>query len=178
MKEMIRTLYQAAEALPDLLADRSKWQSSYLDLHQPAIERVWIFWKSFGVYLQRTHPCPADTALLFPNPSPMAVAICGGYYELGFGCAAPDDPPPEVHGPFVLGTGTVYELILDSEWTYVRPVTHPCYSLMVTEKPFRPKTDDEGKRELKEEEKSSLFQFFQQPEVQVALLGDVKRAIK
>jgi hypothetical protein len=176
---MLSVLAEAAEALPQLLADRGCWSSLYVDFHPPIVERLWTPFGKYRLHLHKIYPCTREEALFHPHPWPSAMMVCGGFYETGTGCGKPKGKPPQVHGPTILATGSVYQMADPSEWHYVRPINHPCFCMMVTGEPFpssrKPKKHD--LRPLTETEANSLFSFFDQHDVQIMIQGDTKRAL-
>jgi hypothetical protein len=63
---VLDTLEAVERELPHLLRDESAWKSVLVDYHPPTVERLWLPWGGYRVYLHCIHPCPPGTALFHP----------------------------------------------------------------------------------------------------------------
>jgi hypothetical protein len=158
---MLDILLAVEKELPGLLQDESIWRSVYVDYHPPVVERLWLRWREFRIYLHRIHPCSAGQALFHPHPWPSAMRILSGTYEMAVGYGKGETLPPvaalmQAEGNFR------YEMTDPDAWHYVRPVGEPTLSLMVTGKPWdrwAPKSD-KTLSPLKYEQAKELFHLF------------------
>jgi hypothetical protein len=160
---MLTILSAVEKELPVLLKDESAWRSVYVDYHPPTVERLWLNWREFRVYLHRIHACPPREALFHPHPWPSAMRILSGAYEMAVGYGKGEAPPPIA--ALVLAEGNFrYEMTDPDAWHYVRPIGGPTVSLMVSGKPWErwaPKSE-KAFHPLNAEQCKEIFQFFRQ----------------
>ena len=126
------------EALPQLLFGRSPdiWQSLYIDYEKPFVERLWCQLGPVRINLHKIHPCNEGEALFHPHPWPSAMHVLTGVYETAIGYAIWNETPEialkgEVSGDFK------YEMGNQNAWHYVRPISYPAYTVMVTGTPYK-----------------------------------------
>ena len=158
---MIDLLHKAELALPTLLRDESKWKSVFVDYHPPFVERLWCEWFESRIYLHRIHTCEAGEALFHPHPWPSAMKVLEGSYEMAIGYGKGETEPP-IAARLMLGAGSEYEMTDPDGWHYVRPLSVPSISLMVTGKPWArilPKSD-KPLSELAPEKRREILEFF------------------
>ena len=137
MLDMLETLRDVEKALPDLLRDANAWKSVYVDYHPPIVERLWLNWGEFRIYLHRIHPCAQGEALFHPHPWPSAMRILSGEYEMAVGYGKGEVAPPIA--ALMLAAGDFrYEMTDPDAWHYVRSIGEPTLSLMVTGNPTDP----------------------------------------
>lgn len=132
---MLDVLAQVEAALPELLRDGDRWRSVLVDYHPPKVERLWVSWGGYRVYLHRIHPCGEGKALFHPHPWPSAMRVLEGEYEMATGFGAGTVEPPEA-SRLILGGGSRYEMTHPDSWHFVRPLDRPTLSVMVTGKPW------------------------------------------
>jgi hypothetical protein len=158
---MIEVLIQAEKELPALLREPTKWQSLFVDYHEPFVERLWCNWRECRLYLHRIHSCAPGKALFHPHPWPSAMRVLSGTYEMAIGYGVGNkEPPPAAR--LLLGPGSLYEMTDPNGWHYVRPIGEPTLSLMVTGKPWTRSTpkSDYALQSLKPKQKAEIFEFF------------------
>lgn len=165
---MIQKLFRIEELLPGLLR-QPMWNTLDVNYYSPRVERVWAQVNDLRVNLHRIHPC--DNPLFHPHPWPSAMRIITGFYEtaIGFNTGVYDDeedPPPEA-ATFLIGAGSVYEMIRPDSWHYVMPIKEPSMSLMVTGQPWDkmvigPEKNLNPLPDLAKAEILSAFQYYYQ----------------
>lgn len=159
---MLEHLLSLEAELPTLLTEVESWQSLLIDYHPPIVERVWRPWRDMRLSLHRIHPCGPGEALLHPHPWPSAVLIIDGEYEMGVSHGAGMTPPP-LGARIVLGPGARYEMIEPDAWHYVRPLTTPSLSVMVTGAPWArvmPVEPDHPLGSMADDDKENLITAF------------------
>lgn len=154
---MLHVLDEALGVLPELLKDRSSWNTLAVRYETPHVNRVWIQWGEYRINLHKIFPCVA--ALWHPHPWPSAVKIFSGQYEMGLS----SNNQPSL-AKVVLKAGSSYEMVNPIGWHYVKPVGKPSMSLMVTGKPWPSTHKHPGKGlehdALTLEEAQEIFDFF------------------
>ncbi len=139
--------------------DFSELKDLYIDYHHPMVERLWMDWEECRIYLHCIHPCEAGEALYHPHPWASAIHVLDGSYEMGVGHGKTNPP---IAATIILGKGTKYEMVDPDGWHYVRPLSEPSYSIMVTGKPW----NNEAKKATKElfglskERREELIEIF------------------
>lgn len=158
---MLDILSRAESFLAQYFKDRdfSKLKDLYVDYHHPMVERLWMDWEGYRIYLHCIHPCEPGEALYHPHPWPSAIHILDGKYEMGLGYGK-ENPP--IAATIVADSGTQYEMLDPDGWHYVRPILEPSYSIMVTGKPWgrefpKPTKELSG---LSPERRSELIEIF------------------
>ncbi len=121
--------------IDDANTEYSVWQSLDITYEKPHVERVWMPYQGYRIYLHRIHTCSREEALWHPHPWPSAMLVVDGEYEMGIGYGNSLRPP--VAATVVLGQGSRYEMVEANAWHYVRPVNKPVLSLMVTGLPWK-----------------------------------------
>ena len=166
---MLEMLHEAETLLPYFLQDESQWKDLFVNYEPPFVERLWMQWGEYRIYLHRIHSCKKGEALFHPHPWPSAIKILSGEYEMlvGYG---PEDNTPTVAMTLNLGPGTEYEMINRLGWHSVRPLAMPSMSLMVTGKPWQSIETKNWKNApvhapmnlpgLKKKQREELFEFF------------------
>ena len=159
--DMLNLLHSVESALPTLLRDEGKWKSVFVDYHHPFVERLWCDWHEARVYLHRIHPCEAGEALVHPHPWPSAMKVLSGRYEMGTGYGKGMVKPP-IKEVRVFEAGSEYEMTDPDEWHYVRPLSGPSISLMVTGKPWSRESPKSSKplAELALVKRREILKFF------------------
>ena len=160
---MLDALHQVEDQLPEMLQDRLKWNSLFVDYHPPVVERLWREWNDFRIYLHRIHPCEPDQALFHPHPWPSAMRVLDGKYEMAVGYGTGEKEPP-IAARIIMGAGSEYEMTDSDGWHYVRPIGNPTMSLMIAGKPWdhpSPKSD-KVLNPLGEEQKEEILKFFRE----------------
>lgn len=159
---MLDVLHRVESQLPQMLDDRSGWNSLFVDYHPPAVERLWRQWLDFRIYLHRIHPCNPGEALFHPHPWPSAMRVLNGTYEMAVGWGK-GKKEPLIAARMILVPGCEYEMTDPDGWHSVRPLKEPSFSLMVTGHPWDSTSSEKkkplGKLSLKKEE---LFKFFRE----------------
>lgn len=161
---MLKLLYEVEARLPELLQDKSEWQSVYVNYHPPFVERLWRQYGDNRIYLHRIHPCTPEEVLFHPHPWPSAMRVCSGSYEMfiGFGSGT-TEPPEESRMSFILKAGSTYNMPHIDTWHSVRPLERPSYSIMVTGKTWVRRSSPKSKNllsPLNQEQCNGLFSFF------------------
>lgn len=129
--------------------------SMHIDYHDPFVNRIRFSYGENRVYLHKLLELhDLGEALYHPHPWPSVIRILRGTYEMGIGHSATDDMPA-TDCTLEIGAGTVYEMLEEDAWHYVKPLGGSVFSLMVTgprnnrkmpiepQKDFRPLTKDE-----------------------------------
>ncbi len=142
---MLDVLARIEQALPRLLQDETAWHSLLVDYHPPTVERLWTPWREFRVYLHRIHPCERGEASFHPHPWPSAMRLLEGDYEMAVGFGAGLEPPP-VAALIIVRSDSRYEMTHPDSWHYVRPLSRPTLSVMVTGAPWSRETSGSTKR--------------------------------
>ena len=143
---MLNTLIEIEKILPQMLRDGLEWNSLYVDYHKPFVERLWRQVGDARICLHRIYACERHEALFHPHPWPSAMKIIEGQYEMGCGSGDPHGDEPAITSTFILPTGSYYDMISDSDWHYVRPLTPVSYSIMLMGAPFPVKAETEKKK--------------------------------
>jgi hypothetical protein len=159
---MMDVLAQVESALPQLLRTPG-WESVFVDYHKPFVERIWRKYGDYRINLHRIFPCAAEESLFHPHPWPSVMRILQGHYEMGLGYGKGMVAPPMAcvlrsKGDFI------YEMNDPDGWHYVRPITEPVFSLMVSGKPWdreAPKSETRL-RPLAQAVENDLLAFFMQ----------------
>lgn len=159
---MLHVLYAAERELPSLLR-HAPWQSVFVDYEEPYVERLFVSWDEYRVYLHRIHLMRSRLSipLFHPHPWPSAMKVISGKYEMAIGYGEGQEKPP-VASRLILPSESYYEMKDKNAWHSVRPIGSPSLSLMVTGKPWErwsPKSDRKM-RELTEGEKQRLLKDF------------------
>jgi hypothetical protein len=136
---MLDVLKAAEQILPKLLTQPTIWQGLYVNYHHPYVERLWTQWGENRISLHKIYPCEREAALFHPHPWPQAAKILQGGYEMGVGYTKNSDDTPPLATRLFLTEGSAYEMVDPNGWHYVRPLTQPSFSLMVTGKPWQTK---------------------------------------
>jgi len=159
---MLDILSQVEQDLPALLQDESAWQSLYVDYHPPTVERLWIPWREYRVNLHRIYPCERAQALFHPHPWPSAMHILAGEYEMAVGFGTGITAPP-IAALLITRQDFRYEMTHPDSWHYVRPLSEPTLSVMVTGLPWGREAPKVGKplHPLRAEQRAELLQLFQ-----------------
>lgn len=158
---MLELIAQVEKELPDLLKDKSQWNSLFVDYEHPFVERLWRPWGDYRIYLHKIHPCRPEEALFHPHPWPSVVKIVDGKYQMGLGHGS-GKTPPEITATTILTPDSEYEMSHIDGWHYVAPINNFVYSLMITGKPWdrwSPKNITPLKSLAKDQE-ADLFSFF------------------
>ncbi len=131
---MIETLLHIEQQIPLLLQDRSGWNSLLIDYEKPLVERLWIPYGKYRLYLHYIHPCSIDESLYHPHPSPSAMKIVQGSYlhQIGFGAGS---TPPPVTQTILMTTGSSYEMTHPDNWHAIAPI-ETVLSIMIVGKPW------------------------------------------
>ncbi len=159
---MLEILHEVEVALPGILrGDESLWKGLLVDYHLPVVERLWQDYKGFRVCLHRIHPCASGEALFHPHPWPSAMRVLKGTYEMAIGYGAGEKEPP-IAARIITCAGSEYEMTDKDGWHYVRPISEPTLSLMISGKPWTrpsPKSDRPLKPLLVNERRDILDLF-------------------
>jgi hypothetical protein len=160
---MLEILYTLEQALPQLLRnDDANWHSVFVDYELPHVERLWLQWSSYRIYLHAIHPCAEGRALYHPHPWSSAMRIFGTYEMIvGYGSG---NVPPNIAARLILPSGTAYEMIEPDGWHAVRPLSEITYTVMVTGQPWKrtaPKSSY-TLSSLPESRRAEMFQIFRE----------------
>lgn len=131
-------LFEARSRLPDLLLEPlSSWNAMFIDYETPHVERLWRQMEGYRLYLHRIHPCgKGKKPFLHPHPSPSAVYIEEGSYEMQFGTLN-DDGTIALSGlTQILRAGSEYEMLKPTDCHSVNPFLLSSLSIMVTGEPW------------------------------------------
>ncbi|MEO8581684.1 MAG: hypothetical protein ABI425_03835 [Patescibacteria group bacterium] len=162
---MLTILSETEKLLPSLLMKPDVWTGLYVDYHHPYVERLWTQLGENRISLHKIYPCKVGEALFHPHPWPQAVKILKGEYEMGVGYGENHQKSPPIASTLMLKADTTYEMTDPDGWHYVRPLTEPSYSIMVTGKPWQEKNKSEEKlrlRTLTRSEKEDLLNTFKE----------------
>lgn len=158
---MLKILYKVEKILPKLLENDDNWNSIYVNYHHPFVERLWMQYGTYRIYLHRIYPCKKRDALFHPHPWPSAMRIYDGKYEMAIGFGTGDKTPP-ISAVLLMTAGSEYEMTDPNCWHYVRPIGKPTMSLMVTGKPWN-RLSPKSKKQLKplpDSQKKEIIEFF------------------
>jgi hypothetical protein len=160
---MMEILAAVEQDLPRLLLDEQSWNSVFVNYHPPMVERLWLRWGDYRVYLHRILPCAPGEALFHPHPWPSAMRILAGEYEMAVGYGKGEAAPP-VAALMIARGDFLYEMTDPDAWHYVRPIGGPTLSLMVTGKPWgRPSPRSSTPLEaLTDQQRAELFRLFRE----------------
>lgn len=158
---MLDVLSRVEHDLAELLQDEGLWQSLYVDYHPQTVERLWTAWGEYRVNLHRIYPCEREQALFHPHPWPSAMHILDGEYEMAVGYGTGLESPP-IAVLLIARQDFRYEMTHPDSWHYVRPLSAPTLSVMVTGQPWSRESPKVGKplQPLRPEQKAELFQLF------------------
>lgn len=136
LKEIIRD-----DRFKVLLEDPSLWSTKDVDYHPPRVERVWLPINDMRLSLHVIHPCEDGESLIHPHPweSAMYVLPIGGLYEhqIGFRSeVAPDVFTDTIVCKQIVEGGMYYEMMDPDGIHSVRPISQPCFSIMLSGKPI------------------------------------------
>lgn len=162
---MINELKNTEKELGNFLNNpKVEIHSMYIDYHEPFVQRIWFQDGPNRVYLHKIEPCNLNqNALYHPHPWKSAVRTIHGAYEMGIGHSN-TDKIPATDCRLILNKDTIYEMIEEDAWHYIRPINGPVYSLMVTgfknnrKMPIEP---NKKFRKLTEEEFVTLLSVFE-----------------
>lgn len=166
---MLSILSDVEKDLPQLVHRPEIWESLDIDYHPPRVERLWTPWREYRIYLHKIHPCEPADALFHPHPWPSAMRVCSGTYEMTVGYGKGQELPP-VACRMIVRVGMApeasmafwYEMTDPDAWHAVRPINAPCYTVMVTGKPWgreAPKADHPLKP-LSSEQKDAMIKWY------------------
>ena len=127
---MIETLLHIEQQIPLLLLDLSGWYSLLIDYEKRLVERLWIPYGKYRLYLHYIHPCSIDESLYHPHPSPSAMKIVQGSYLQHIGLGAGATPPP-VRQTIFMSAGSSYEMIHPDDCHAIAPLGQVLYSMIV-----------------------------------------------
>lgn len=147
---MLDVLYKAEEELSVLLHRDNileGWNSVNVNYHDPHVERVWRQWGEYRISLHCIHPCEPSKSLFHPHPWPSAMRILSGEYEMEVGYGKGVEVPPSAC-KIVLQPESVYEMTDPDGWHSVRPLNGPCWTVMVSGKPWNRPMNEEPKHKL------------------------------
>jgi len=158
---MLELLAQVETELPTLIRKPTLWNGVDIDYHPPRVERLWMQFGEYRLYLHRLHPCSAADALFHPHPWPSVIHMLSGTYEMAVGYGAGDTAPP--YAAKMISRGDLqYEMTDPDAWHYVRPVGGVCYSIMISGPQWNrwaPKSD-KPLSPLSEKSREQIFSFF------------------
>ena len=158
---MLDKLIEVEGLLPELLKNEGQWNGLFIDYHPPWVERLWLPWDDYRISLHHIYPCPKERALFHPHPWPSAMRIVRGSYEMAVGYGSGSDIPPTA--VLIIATeGSAYEMTHPDAWHYVRPISEPVYTVMVTGKPWGRESPQATKalQPLSEQRRRMLFLLF------------------
>jgi len=175
---MIKDLKRVISKLPELLEDKDKWGSQFIDYDNPYVHRIYRKWGKLIINLHRFTPTNGEI-IWHPHPWPAAFIISKGAYELQMG-KSKDGGVPEPAGPIVMLSGSFYQMISEQEWHSVRPLGDT-YTLAVQGPAYKTvnwsfETDDrKAFRSLTKKEQKPIFNHFSSKKSQKFLLESINR---
>jgi hypothetical protein len=190
--------------LMDLLKNPSIWNTLDINYHHPRVERLWTQIGDSRLMLHVIHPCETSDALYHPHPWPSAMHVLSGTYETAYAVRykpsdkelrnfewkkypiSPSikilDRTDEKGNKIVLKelsrlimTGDIFiEMLEVLGWHYVRPIGGPCLSMMLIDKPWDVKDDQDipkswGKLPILTEERKLEILLKVRTEIEVKL---------
>lgn len=149
--------------LPDI------WKTLDVDYYPPRVERLYIDYRGFRVFLHTIHP--TDSPCLFHKHRwPAAFKQVSGAYEMGITYSEVEVNSNEAWllptiARFIINEGSYYEMTQTDCLHYVRPLDSPSMSIMITkdlyhEASFRKEGLEVKLQELLEERKLELLNRF------------------
>lgn len=143
--EMLAALEESLNLLPDILKDRTAWDSLIVNRRKPYTYRVFTTLPSgLRCCLHKFDPCHTDEAFAHPHPWPGAFIIMDGKYRMmtGYSCGGRLEPGySKVRKPFtqILTKYCEYEIINPLTWHSVTPL-ETTYTVMVNDTPWDTET--------------------------------------
>jgi hypothetical protein len=134
-EEMLGKLFDALANLPDLLADRSAWDSLIVNRRKPYTYRVFATLPNgLRVCLHKFDPCHTHEAFSHPHPWPGAFVILQGKYKMnvGYSCNGREDSNPADVTTLILNRHSSYEIVNPLTWHSVIPL-ETTYTVMVND---------------------------------------------
>ena len=133
-EDMLSVLHRAEDGLPQLLEDRTGWQSVLVDYELPIVSRLWCNWGEWRIYLHCILPCLPSQALFHPHPWPSAMRLKKGSHVMRIG-HGPGSIPPSEDTPLIMQAGSEYQMNHPDDWHAVAPIEE-AWTVMVTGKPW------------------------------------------
>ncbi|MEO6077706.1 MAG: hypothetical protein ABIP54_02880, partial [Candidatus Andersenbacteria bacterium] len=85
-------------------------------------------------------------ALFHPHPWASTIHVLKNAYEMGLGVGSEDTAPPEACRLIITGGAqSYYEMLHINSWHYVRPISFPSWTIMLTGKPWGRPAPKSGK---------------------------------
>lgn len=128
---MLDILDTTLNKLPNLMTQKSTWESLNINYEAPNVERIWKQYGDIRINLHRIFPSTKN--FFHPHPWPCAVVILKGKYEMGLGYGS---KRPPVMSRSILNEGSKYEMVHKHAWHYIKPLDEPVYSVMVSGLPW------------------------------------------
>lgn len=133
---MLNVLDLAIQELPDLLVDRSKWDSLIVNRRKPWTYRVYSqLSNGMRVCLHRFETCHTHEAFSHPHPWPGAFMILQGSYKMNIGYSVDRTSPMNDVMTTVMGKWSKYEIVNPLAWHAVSPL-ETTYTIMVNDTPW------------------------------------------
>lgn len=164
-------LMEVKRAIPELVRDRERWKSLYVDYETPFVHRLWLQLGEYRVYLHKIEPIesslvsePEKNALFHTHNWKSIVQVISGRYEMGVGYG-PGIIFPPVEETVIVSENTIYSMTDPDDWHYVLPLEGPVYTLMIAGPKWdreTPTIPQKALGPLNEWQKSELFQFFEE----------------
>jgi len=135
---MLSELHKAMDELPDLLADRGKWDSLIVNLRKPWTYRVYSRLKSgMRVCLHRFEVCHKHEAFKHPHPWPGAFIVLDGAYKMEVGYSPDRVSKPSEVTTLILRKWSEYEIVSPLTWHAVIPL-ETTHTVMVNDESWPP----------------------------------------
>jgi hypothetical protein len=130
------------EFLPHWVNHPDMWNTLHVTYEKPHVERLWKPFSynkcSYRVFLHVIYPCERHQALWHPHPWPSIIRVLpnGGMYEMGVGSDERGDGSPSATTVLQMSGTMTYAMLDPKGWHYVRPISLPSYSIMITGDPW------------------------------------------
>ena len=149
--EMLSELDHALTLLPDILDDRTAWDSLIVNRRKPFTYRVFTTLPNrLRVCLHKFDPCHDHEAFDHPHPWPGAFIVLKGSYKMkvGFSVGGRQDSDPVIVTTQILAKNSRYEIINPLTWHSVIPL-EPTYTVMINGEPWDTETAHKDVRTTK-----------------------------
>lgn len=149
--EMITELFDALANLPELLDDRSAWDSLLVNRRKPYTYRVFTTLPNgLRLCLHKFDSCHTHEAFAHPHPWPGAFVILQGRYkmDIGYSCNGREDSVPAEVVSLILNKHSSYEIVNPLTWHTVAPLEET-YTVMVNDAPWDAETAHKDVRTTK-----------------------------
>lgn len=158
---MLAQLAEIENQLPELLSNRSKWQSLKIDKYPPVIHRLYLPLENGNtILLHRLFNCNGQHAYLHSHSWPFAIKVLEGGYEMGIGFSKDRDIPPDTAATVFIKAGDTYQITSPDVWHYTKPLTNEeSWSIMLIGPRWRHRKA-QNNEPLSAAEIDSMFEYY------------------